>query len=193
MNYTAEIQHSKETFQRLAKVQHNEYGIFLKLFMIAVGAICLLIGVSAGVDSVFSILLLLTGGLSFSSLNTPARRNADKLISLADGSFPHTNYVFLAEEIRITSGDFITSLRYEQVYDLLEDNDFFFLFLNRSAGYMIPKQSVRPADPDRFASFLEEKIGLKRHRATALLMINVRARMKRHKARKLRAQKKASS
>jgi len=193
MNYTAEIQHSKETFRRLAKAQHDEYGIALKLFMVVIGTVCLMIGVSTGVDNVFSILLLLTGGLSFSSLNTPAQRNAEKLIAMADGSFPHTKYVFLSEEIQITSGDLITTLRYEQVYDLLEDNDFFFLFLNRSAGYMIPKQSVHPSNLDLFASSLEEKIGLKRHRATALLTLNVRARMKRHKARKLRTQKKAGS
>jgi len=186
MNYTAEIQHSKETFQRLAKVQHNEYGLVFKFTMMIVGTVSLLIAVSTGVDNTFSILLLLTGGLAFSGLNMPAQRNAEKLISLADGSFPHTKYMFLEKEIQITSGGSTTSLEYIKIYDLLEDNDYFFLFLNSSAGYMIPKKSIQPAALDRFSASLEEKIGLKRHRATGLLTLNVRARLQRHKDRKLR-------
>ena len=189
MKYTAEIQHSAETFRRLAKVQHDEYGIALKLFMIVIGTICLMFGISSGVDNVFSILLLFTGGLSFSSLNLPAQRNAEKLISLADGNFPHTKYTFLEKELQITSDESVSSLEYTKIYDLLEDNDFFFLFLNNSAGYMIPKKSISPSNLDKFASSLEERVGLKRHRATGLLTLNVRARLQRRKARIQRAQK----
>ena len=188
MNYTAEIQHSKETFQRLAKVQHNEYGLVFKFTMMIVGTVSLLIAVSTGVDNTFSILLLFTGGLAFSGLNMPAQRNAEKLSSLADGNFPHTKYSFLEKEIRITSGESTTSLAYTQIYDLLEDNEYFFLFLNSSAGYMVPKTAVRPADPNGFSAFIENKVGLKPHRSTNLLALNIRARLKRRKARRRRIQ-----
>lgn len=192
MNYTAEIQHSKETFQRLAKIQHDEYGVTLKLLMMGIGAVCLMVGISKGFNNILSIALMFTGCWTFTSLNLPAQRNADKMISLAEGSFPHTKYAFLASEIQITSGETTSTLAYDKVYDLLEDNDYFFLFLNNSAGYMVPKKSIRPADTAQFAALLEEKVGLKRHRVTGLLTLNMRARLKRHKARKLRAQKKNS-
>ena len=192
MNYTAEIQHSKETFQRLAKIQHDEYGVTLKLLMIAIGATCLLIGAAKGFNNILSIVFLFTGCWTFTSLNIPAQRNADKMISLAEGSFPHTKYVFLEKEIQITNGETTTALAYDKVYDLLEDNDYFFLFLNNVSGYMIPKRSIRPADLGSFTSFLEEKIGLERHRVTSLLTLNMRTRLKRHKARRLRLQKKSS-
>ena len=186
MNYTAEIQHSSETFQRLAKVQHNEYGLVFKFTMMIVGTVSLLIAVSAGVDTTFSILLLLTGGLAFSGLNMPAQRNAEKLISMADGNFPRTKYLFLEKEIQITSGESTTSLEYTKIYDLLEDNDYFFLFLNSSAGYMIPKKSIRPSALDSFTVSMEKKVGLKWHRATGLLTLNMRARLQRRKARRQR-------
>ena len=193
MNYTAEIQHSKETFQRLAKTQHNEYGLVFKVAMMVVGTVSLLIAVSTRVDNTFSILLLLMGGLAFSGLNMPAQRNAEKLISMADGNFPHTKYSFLEKEIKITSDESTISLEYTQIYDLLEDNNYFFLFLNSYAGYMIPKNSIHPANLEHFTSSLEERIGLKRHRVTGLLTLNVRARLQRQKARKQRAQNKAES
>lgn len=189
MNYIAEIQHSKETFQRLAKVQHDEYGIVFKLTMLFVGTICLFLAISEMVDSAVSILLLFTAGLSFSSLKLPAQRNAEKMASLANGNFPHTKYTFREKEIQIISGEIATSLEYTKIYDLLEDNEYFFLFLNSSAGYMVPKKSIHPADLDNFASSLEKKVGLKRHRTTGLLTLNVRARLQRHKDRKQRIQK----
>ena len=189
MNYIAEIQHSKETFQRLAKVQHNEYGLVFKFIMILVGTVSLFIAVSTGVENAFSILLLFMGGLAFSGLNMPAQRNAEKLTSLANGNFPHTKYRFLEKEIQIISSETTSSLEYTKIYDLLEDNDYFFLFLNANAGYMVPKKSIYPADLDAFAASLEKKVGLKRHRATGLLTLNMRARLQRQKARKLRAQK----
>lgn len=191
MNYTAEIQHTKETFQRLAKIQHNEYGMVFKCTMMIIGAVSLLIAISAGVDNAFSILLLFMGGLAFSGLNMPAQRNAEKLISMADGNFPHTKYSFLEKEIKITSDKSTISLEYTQIYDLLEDNDYFFLFLNSYAGYMIPKKSIHPANLEHFTSSLEERIGLKRHRVTGLLTLNVRARLQRRKARKQRFQNKS--
>lgn len=186
MNYIAEIQHSKETFQRLAKVQHNEYGLVFKFAMMIVGTVSLLIAVSTGVDNTFSILLLFTGGLAFSGLNMPAQRNADKLISMANGDFPRTKYIFLEKEVQITTSDTTSSLEYVKVYDLLEDNDYYFLFLNRFSGYMVPKNAIFPADAERFSAFLEDKIGLKLYRTTGLLSHAVRARLKRYKARKKR-------
>ena len=186
MNYTAELQHTKETFQRLAKIQHDEYGIMFKLAMLFLGTVSLLVAISAGSDSVISILLLLMGGLAFSGLNTPAQRNADKMVSLANGNFPHTKYAFLENDIQITSGEISTSLAYTNIYDLLEDADYYFLFLNRNAGYMIPKKTVRPADTASFAAFLEKKVGLKPHRTSGLLTLNLRARLQRNKARSQR-------
>lgn len=192
MNYTAEVWHSKDTFSRISKVQHNEYGKPLKLTMGAMGLVALLIGLSSGFTSIPSIILLFVGCWIFTSLNLPAQRNADKLIELAAGDFPRTQYQFLSNEIRITSGDSsgsnTTSLDYHKIYDILEDRENLYLFLNRSAGYMIPKNSVRPAELSEFIAFLEEKIGLKRHPTTSMLTVNLHAVLKRRKARQERNQ-----
>ena len=192
MNYTAEIQHSETTFRQLSKVQHNEYGKPLKLTMIAMGLVALLIGLSSGFSNTPAIILLFIGCWIFTSLNLPAQRNAEKLIELAAGDFPRTRYQFLSGEIRITStdssGDITSSLEYRKIYDILEDKEYLYLFLNRSAGYMIPKASVRPADLSDFIAFLEEKIGLQRHAVTNMLSANLHTVLKQRKARKERSQ-----
>lgn len=192
MNYTAEIQHSETTFRRLSKVQHNEYGKPLKLTMSAMGLVALLIGLSSGFSSTPAIIMLFVGCWIFTSLNLPAQRNAEKLIELAAGDFPRTRYQFLSNEIRLTSedssGDITTTLDYRKIYDILEDKEYLYLFLSRSAGYMIPKASVRPADLSSFIAFLEEKIGLQRHAVTNMLSANLHTVLKQRKARKARSQ-----
>ena len=192
MNYTAEIQHNKNTFRQLSKVQHNEYGKPLKLTMIAMGLVALLIGLSSGFSTIPSIILLFVGCWIFTSLNLPAQRNAEKLIELAAGDFPRTRYQFLSNEISITSadssGDITTHLDYRKIYDILEDKEYLYLFLNRGAGYMIPKASVRPADLAAFIAFLEKKVGLQRHSTTNMLSANLHVVLKQRKARKARSQ-----
>jgi len=173
MNFTAQIQHSEETFRKLAQTQYDAYCMPTKLMMLALSLACLYCGI-VEVAGGFSLILLFIGCWMMISMQLPAKRNAEKMIELAHGNFPHTEYQFLSEHIRITGGGEIVELSYTEIYELLEDKDYIYLFINKSSGYMFPKDSIKPNDVAGLYSFLEERTGKKPHTMKGLLSLNMR-------------------
>jgi len=180
MKFTAEIQHNEGTFRRLAQTQYNAYCIPTKLMMLALCLVCLYCGVTE-VAGGFSLILLFIGCWTAISMQLPAKRNAEKMIELAHGDFPHTEYQFLSEHIRITGGGEIVELSYTEIYELLEDREYIYLFLDKVSGYMVPKVSVRPENVADFCLFMEEKTGKRRNPVKGLLSLNLRSVLRRQK------------
>ena len=174
MNFTAEIQHNEDTFRRLAQTQYNAYCIPTKLMMLALCLVCLYCGVTE-VAGGFSLILLFIGCWTAISMQLPAKRNADKMIELARGKFPYTKYQFLSEHILITGGEEVVELGYNEIYELLEDREYLYLFLNKSSGYMVSKATIKPNDVAGLYSFLEACTGKKPHVVKGLLSLNLRA------------------
>ena len=174
MNFTAQIQHSEETFRKLAQTQYDAYCIPTKLMMLALSLACLYCGM-AEIAGGFSLILLFIGCWMMISMRLPAKRNAEKMIELAHGNFPHTEYQFLAGRIRITGGGEVVELGYAEIYELWEDREYVYLFLDKSSGYMVPKASIKPNDVADFCSFLEARAGKKLHAVKGLLSLNLRS------------------
>lgn len=180
MNFTAQIQHSEETFRKLAQTQYNAYCIPTKLIMLALSLACLYYGVTEAVGG-FSLILLFIGCWMIISMQLPVKRNAEKMIELAHGNFPHTEYQFLSEHILITGGGEVVKLSYAEIYELLEDREYIYLFLDKVSGYMIPKASVKPENIAEFCLFLEEKTGKQRNLVKGLLSLNLGMLLRRRK------------
>lgn len=173
MEYSAQIEHSEETFKRLARIQYDAYCVPTKLMLAALGAVCVYLGMTM-TGSAFSMVLLFLGCWTIISIQLPAKRNAEKMIAMAKGDFPVTQYRFWTDHIQISGEQTSAELNYTQIYDLLEDREYLYLFLNRTSGYMIPKDSVSPCIED-FILFLEKKTGKKKSSVKGLLSLNLSA------------------
>ena len=173
MNFAAQIQHSEETFRKLATTQYDAYCMPTKLMMLALSLACLYCGMT-DVAGGFSLILLFIGCWMMISMQLPAKRNAEKMIELARGDFPHTEYQFLSDHIRIIGEGEVVELSYAEIYELLEDREYIYLFLDKVSGYMIPKSSVKPARADDFCVFLEEKTGKKKSSVKRLMSLNLK-------------------
>ncbi len=189
--YTAQMVHSADTFRRLAKVQYNAYCAPTKIGLVLIAAVCLYVG--AFYSGFAPKLLLLVGCWVAVSIQLPARRNAERLIELAGGEFPSTAYRFSEDGLRIESGGETRELKYDQIYGLLEDGAYFYLFLNRLSGYMVPKSTLSPAGDAAFRSFLEARTGLGTESPRGLLATGLRGILLRRRNARARRARNTSS
>lgn len=159
MKFTGEIQHTKESIHQLSSVQYHAFRYVVRVFWSFCGVGCIWGAVATGDQFLFYILLF-SGIWLLLNLELPAKHRADKIIKAGNGSLPHTRYCFEKEEIQISSKDYSKTISYKQLYALLEDNSYYYLFVNRNAGFVVDKKSVLPAQPEEFKAFLQEKSGL---------------------------------
>lgn len=86
--FTAELQHSEETFYRLARVQAQLYGALGKVFVIFCGFALIAAALFALQESTGRLVLLFFGCWTISCSALPARRTAERLVRAANGNFP---------------------------------------------------------------------------------------------------------
>lgn len=109
--FTAELQHSEETFYRLARVQAQLYGALGKVFVIFCGFALIAAALFALQESTGRLVLLFFGCWTISCSALPARRTAERLVRAANGNFPHTVYKFCADTLYVTAYDKTTEVQ----------------------------------------------------------------------------------
>ena len=88
------MQHTKETIQRLSRVQYNTYCQGQRLTALVFSVVLLLLGASGRFSQTTSLVLVFIGCWAFTGMNVPADRNAKKIIDMAKGDFPASEYCF---------------------------------------------------------------------------------------------------
>lgn len=173
MHYTAEIQHNRETIHQLSRVQYSQFRLGTKFFW-GIISIATLLGAAYNAENkMLFYMLLFVGCWLISNSDLPAKHLADKILEAAKGDLPHSTYLFREHTLRIISGDYDTTLPYKELFALVEDKEYFYLFINRNAGYMVPKQSLEPADPAQFRSELQQESGLKFRKPTTFFNMSL--------------------
>lgn len=160
MKFTAQMQHTKESIHQLSKVQYHAFRFGVRMFWSGCGIACIWAAVNAEDQFLFYILMF-AGIWLLLNLELPAKHRADKIIKAGNGELPHTQYCFEEEEIRISSKDYKKSISYQQLYALLEDKSYYYLFVNRNAGFVVDKKRISPEDVDGLKAFVQMKSGLK--------------------------------
>ena len=105
------------------------------------------------------ILCILLGSFTLVGLNSPARQLADQVIRSLNGKFPVITYSFEEELIRLKGTDNADSLPYADIFLLLEQKDYLYLFLKDRSSYMLDRSSITP-DEDGLMALISEKTGL---------------------------------
>lgn len=159
--YNVSMQHTDETFEKLA---HMQYDLFCKSNLIVrslLGMGAVILGI-VNFNSWWGVLLIAYGSYLASGKYNSANHTARKLskqIRESGMPFPASRYVFRDEALEViplpenANGE---PLVYSEIHRLGEDGEYFYLFRNQFGGYMIPKEELGEKEKD-FRLFMEQK------------------------------------
>ncbi|MCI7810098.1 YcxB family protein [bacterium] len=173
MRYTAEMQHTEESIRRLSKIQYHTFRPGVRLLWMAAGVGTIFGAVYSGADQLLFYLLMLAGCWLVMNLDLPAKHRADKIIASGEGKLPHTRFLFRESDFTAKSTGYEKTLNYRQLYALLEDGEYLYLFLNRDAGYMVDKATVPAGELEDLKAALQTGSGLTFRSPTTLLNLNL--------------------
>lgn len=175
-SFTADIQHDKETFYRLARVQYRLYGAAGKVFTILCGAALIAAALFWVKSTSFRMVLIFFGCWTISCWVLPEKRTAERLVKAVKGDFPHTCYRFDADVLAATAYGSTTQIPLATICGTYEDAEYWYLFLNSSSAYMVKKNSLQPADPEGFETYLKDKTGCTMERVPAFITLRALCR-----------------
>ena len=158
--YRASIRHTEKTVEQLYKMQYYVYEKPRMVLRLLIGFGLVAAAVAAGVPTWAKALLLLVGAWLLVSRDFPAAVRADRALTERKAKLPDMNYSFGPETLHLT-GEGSMDISYRKFTRLVEDKRYLYLFLSRNSVCMLEKDSVKPADIRAFATFMEDKTGLK--------------------------------
>ena len=175
MEFSFEMHHIPQSFEKLANMQ---YDLFCKSNLVVrtiLSFIFLLIGVN-NLKSWWGILLAVYGAYLLNTRYASANHTAHKLTAQLEAAkvpFPASRFCFYDDRMDILplpegAGE-VTSLAYSEFFRLSEDFDYIYIFRDKFGGYMIPKESLKEEE-GQFRRFLQEKTGQTIYRKTTPAM-----------------------
>lgn len=177
----ASMQHTEQSIRQLARVQYCTYCQGARLTALIFAIVMLFLGVAGGFSQTTSLVLIFIGCWAFTGMNVPADRNAKKMIELAKGDLPASEYRFEETAIRITGDGQETALPYGELYSLICDGAYLYLFLNQNSAYMVDLMQLSEAEQEQLKALLHRKTGMKIERPGSLMTLNLATLLKRNK------------
>ncbi len=155
--YTITMTHTVETIRRLSKVQYNTFHKKAKFFWYTLFFCCILGGldVFGQVDSTVQILLIAIGGIGITNVGASASARANQVLRMIKASgnqFPESEMTITPKKITVLErgSDQPNQVKKSDVYRLVEDKNYVYIFITREAAYMLPKDQI-----DDFSKFKE--------------------------------------
>ena len=169
--YTAEMKHSAETVKKFTLLQYNTYEWWRKGLLLLFSAALILFGISVH-SPIPMILCLFAGCFLLTNINSRASSVADGVIEAMKGSFPHLTYSFT--ESGFSDGEDRPTVPYKNLYRLISDEQYLYLFISKASGYMIDRTTVQgEGGPEGLMKLLSEKSGLSWTKPFSLLTFNL--------------------
>ncbi len=138
----ASIQHTEETCRRLSKVQYVKYDTTRKIIRWLLGGLPIVLGFLFGVDTTIGILFILFAlFFLYKTANSYESEGVRAFLSTPE-AFRHVDYEFHSKNMVIAAGGLRKTLHYDQLYSLVEDEAYLYLFLNRQQAHMMACNSV---------------------------------------------------
>ena len=185
--YTAGMVHNEKSIRRLAILQYDLFQPYRKYVILLAGFAMILFGFFGGLNLQGAGVCVFLGCLCLWFSKAPAQVTANRMVEAIRGKYPHTELYFREDEVAVTDGKDWFYMPYGMIQRVVQDKEYYYLWLTRATSYMIDKSTVAPADLKAFQKFLEEKTGLLAENPPTLLRFNLGAvirRVKNAKARK---------
>ena len=170
--YTASIKHNDKTINRLYRTQYYTFGKTRIVLRFIIGLALIIICTASSLPVWIKALLLLIGAWLVSSPDFPAQVIADKVLSSRKNNLPVMSYEFY-EDYMTLSGEGSMNIEYRRFRILLEDSEYYYLFMNKDSACMMDKETLTPHELEKFAAFIESKTGLTFRHEKSLLAMNL--------------------
>jgi len=190
--FTAVIKHDEKSITRLAKVQYNVFQMGKKAIFVLSGVFLILLAVFGNLNLQAAGVLAFIGCMLWWFSDFPARITAVRMNQAIGKKYPKVEYYFYEKEVSITDGKEWFHMPYSIVQRFFEDKEYWYLFLTTSTSYMIPKDSLKKGDAQKFTTFIENRTGLKAEKPVAVMGLSIKSivtRIKNSRARKAKTKK----
>lgn len=167
--FRASIAHTDKTVRELYKTQ---YFCFDKTRIVArfiAGFIAILAAVIFEISLAFKGILLLIGAWFVSTPDFPSQVRAEKNLAARKNSLPVLTYEFFDDFVKL-SGEGTCEIDYRKIKILLQDTNYFYLFLSKNSACMIDKSTLEKLDD--FMIFIEKKTNCKWHTQKSFFSMN---------------------
>ena len=168
------MQHTEETIRRLARVQYDTFCLAQKLLVFLFGAGLVWLGVTNRFDSTTSLVMIAMGCWTITGINASPNRNAKKMIEYAKGNLPKSEYTFQKESVLIYGDGQQTKLAYKDIYSLVQDEAYFYLFISKYSAYMVPLAELKEEQVQELKQMLEGKCGRRFERPGSLWSLSLK-------------------
>lgn len=171
--YHSRISHSEKTVEQLYKIQYRTYEKQRVLLRMLIGLIFILVAVVADFRTWAKALLLLAGTWFLINRDFPAVMRADKALSERSSTLPDMEYTFTEDSVHLL-GEGSMDIPYARFTRLVEDGNYFYLFIAKESACMMERTSLTPNREDEFKQFLAERTGLNWRKEKPFLSMTLR-------------------
>lgn len=154
--YTGYIRHSYDTILRMCKTQYGINNFKNRVLILFGGALLAIVGLPI-IGSLIGLLMVMIGCFMITSVDMPARMQADDVKKALGGKYPRNSYDFYDSHIAVIAQN-QDILNYDRIIRLVEDEMYCYFWISKSASYMMEKQSMG-RELDAFKDFMEKKTG----------------------------------
>lgn len=180
------IKHTEHTVEQLYKTQYCAYEKPRILIRLGIGLALAVVALTAAIPTWARAILLLLGCWFMASKDFPSQIRADRAMQARKAALPDMEYDFYEDHVYVT-GEGSMNIKYKKFTRLVQDEKYLYLFLAKDSMCMLERESLRPADAEKFMAFIEEKTGLTWRREKSILSMNlwdVKQLIKDHKEKK---------
>ncbi|WP_426350853.1 YcxB family protein [Alloiococcus sp. CFN-8] len=164
--FQGQIEHNRETITLLFKVAYDTFEMKRILIRLTIGVIMVILGLFGELNQVIQGILLMTGAWLIVSRDFPPKVRADRTLEERKQPLPILVSTFYEDRMEL-SGEGRMSLRYRDFQHIVEENDYFFLFLHKNSACMIDSKTLEPDSLEEFKDFVSRKTNLQWQKNTS--------------------------
>lgn len=168
--YTAYIRHSYDTILRMCKTQYGINNFKNRVLMVLGGMVLAIVGMPM-INSLIGLVMVMIGCFMITSVDMPARMQADEVKKALGEKYPKNRYDFFDGHFLVAAQN-QDIVNYSRLIRLVEDEMYCYLWIGKSASYMLEKQSLGK-ELDGFMAFMEKQTGLVWEKPQKLTGINL--------------------
>ncbi len=152
------MQHTHDTCMRLALVQDQCFAHARRAVRLVLAAIPAVGGFFAGLNTTPGMLLLVLAVMFYYFTASMYQQDGERAFRAIPEALRQVRYRFGPEGFAVITGGEERQLPYADLYALICDGAYYYLFINPQQAYMM---QVRSADEQAFRSLVSEKTGKK--------------------------------
>ena len=166
-HFEAKVVFNDETIRRMFRTEFYTYEGLRHLLWLAAAFVLVMAALFTAIPTVIKVLCLLVGCAMFAMPDFLSRVAAEGVIMQRGGAETTVSCRVNDNGVDVENGAHIPFAKIDR---LVEDDQYFYIFQSRQMAVMIPKGSLLPANPERFAKVLAKETGKdwQRREGTAL-------------------------